>query len=112
MKYSFVIPCYNSALTISQVVEETAAEMDRLGRGDYEFVLVNDCSPDGGKTMETLSELAEKYEFVSVIDLAKNAGQHNAVMAGLNYSSGEIIVGMDDDMQTHPSQLEDRKSVV
>lgn len=106
MTYSFVIPCYNSALTISQVVEETAAQMDRLGRGDYEFVLVNDCSPDGGKTIETLSALAEKYEFVRVIDLAKNAGQHNAIMAGLNYSSGEIIVGMDDDMQTHPSQLE------
>lgn len=105
MKYSFVIPCYNSALTISQVVEETAAEMGRLGRGDYEFILVNDCSPDGGKTIEVLCELADKYEFVRVIDLAKNAGQHNAVMAGLNYSSGEIIVGMDDDMQTHPSQL-------
>lgn len=106
MKYSFVIPCYNSALTIPQVVEETTAEMDRLGRGDYEFILVNDCSPDGGKTIETLSELAEKYEFIKVVDLAKNAGQHNAVMAGLNYSEGEIIVGMDDDMQTHPSQLE------
>lgn len=106
MKYSFVIPCYNSSATISQVVEQTCAEMKRLGRRDYEFILVNDCSSDGGKTIKKLSELVEKYEFVKAIDLAKNAGQHNAVMAGLNFSTGEIIVGMDDDMQTHPSQLE------
>ena len=40
-----------------------------------------------------------------VVELAKNSGQHNAVMAGLNYASGDIIIAMDDDMQTHPSQL-------
>lgn len=105
MKYSFVIPCYNSSMTISEVVEQTAQEMKHMGREDFEFVLVNDCSPDGGKTIQKLSELSRTYDFVKVIDLAKNAGQHNAIMAGLNYSSGDVIIGMDDDMQTHPSQL-------
>ena len=42
---------------------------------------------------------------MKVISLAKNAGQHNAVMAGLNYASGDLLIAMDDDMQTHPSQL-------
>lgn len=105
MKYSFVIPCYNSSMTISEVVEQTVEEMKHMGREDFEFVLVNDCSPDGGKTIQKLSELSKTYDFVRVIDLAKNAGQHNAIMAGLNYSSGDVIIGMDDDMQTHPSQL-------
>ena len=104
-KYSVVIPCYKSDQTIEKVVRMTSEELDRLGKHDYEFVLVNDCSPDGGKTIAALKETAKKYSFVTVIDLAKNAGQHNAIMAALNYAEGDLIIAMDDDMQTHPSQL-------
>ncbi len=103
--YSIVIPCYKSAETIGTVVSETAAEMDRMGRGDYEFVLVNDCSPDQGATIRKLKELASEKEYVKVIDLAKNSGQHNAMMAGLRAASGDVFVSMDDDMQTRPSEL-------
>ncbi|GFI33042.1 undecaprenyl-phosphate 4-deoxy-4-formamido-L-arabinose transferase [Lachnospiraceae bacterium] len=102
MKYSIVIPCYKSSKTISKVVELTMGEMQ--GK-EAEFILVNDASPDGGATFRVLSELAETYGNVTVIDLAKNAGQHNAVMAGLNYARGDYIIAMDDDMQTHPSQI-------
>lgn len=104
-KYSVVIPCYKSNQTIEKVVRLTSEELDRLGKHDYEFVLVNDCSPDGGKTISALKETVKKYSFVTVIDLAKNAGQHNAIMAALNYAEGDYIIAMDDDMQTHPSQL-------
>ena len=102
MKYSIVIPCYNSGKTISKVVLLTMQEMK--GK-EVEFILVNDASPDGGATFQALSELAAAYKNVTVIDLAKNAGQHNAVMAGLNYAQGDYIIAMDDDMQTHPSQI-------
>ena len=104
-KYSVVIPCYKSDQTIEKVVRLTSEELDKLGKHDYEFVLVNDCSPDEGKTINALKKTAEKYAFVTVIDLAKNAGQHNAIMAALNYTKGDYIIAMDDDMQTHPSQL-------
>ena len=80
-------------------------EMDRLDRREYEFVLVDDCSPDDGETMAALMELVRDYACVKVVELAKNAGQHNAVMAGLNEGSGDVFIAMDDDMQTHPSQL-------
>ena len=80
-------------------------EMDRLGRREYEFVLVDDCSPDDGETMAALMGLVRDYACVKVVELAKNAGQHNAVMAGLNEGSGDVFIAMDDDMQTHPSQL-------
>ena len=105
MKYSIVIPCYNSAHTIRQVVEETAAEMERLGRTPFEFVLTDDYSPDGGACLEELCRLADEHDYVKVIQLAKNAGQHNATMAGLNYAEGDVIISMDDDGQTHCSQL-------
>lgn len=104
MKYSFVIPCYNSSKTISHVVEQSITEMNSMGKTDYEFILVNDCSSDLD-TIQVLKHLAQMYSFVTVIDLATNVGQHNAIMAGLNFADGDVIVGMDDDMQTHPSQL-------
>lgn len=105
MLYSIVIPCYKSDKSIRQVVELTSAEMDRLGRTPYEFVLVNDCSPDGGLTINALKEVADDYSCVKVVDLAKNSGQHNATMAGLNEARGDVLISMDDDLQTHPSQL-------
>lgn len=105
MLYSIVIPCYNSAPTIRKVVELTSAELDGLGKHDYEFILVEDFSPDGGKTLHELIDLSNDYHFVKVVELAQNSGQHNAVMAGLNTASGDAIIAMDDDLQTHPSQL-------
>lgn len=104
-RYSVVIPCYRSAKTIGKVVSLTAEEFERIGISDYEFVLVNDCSPDGGETISVLYELAERFPYVKVVNLGKNSGQHNATMAGMNYASGDFIISMDDDMQTRPSEI-------
>lgn len=104
-RYSVVIPCYKSAKTIEKVVTLTVEEFDRLGFDDFEFVLVNDCSPDNGETIGVLYQMAEKWPYVKVVNLGKNAGQHNATMAGLHYTTGDYIISMDDDMQTHPSQI-------
>lgn len=106
MKYSVVIPCYKSSHTIRQVVEESSAELDRLGRTPYEFILVDDFSPDDGATVSELESLAADYDFVTAVALAHNVGQHNALICGLNYAEGDVIIFMDDDMQTHPSQLD------
>lgn len=103
--YSIVIPCYKSELTIEKVVESSITEMSRMERNDVEIILVNDCSPDEGKTIRKLREIAEKYSCVKVIDLAKNVGQHNAMMAGMRNAKGDVIISMDDDMQTRPSEL-------
>lgn len=104
-KYSVVIPCYKSHITIEKVVSSTVEEFKNIGITDFEFVLVNDCSPDEGKTLAVLLEMAEKWDYVKVINLGKNAGQHNALMAALKYATGDFILAMDDDGQTHPSQI-------
>lgn len=105
MLYSVIIPCYRSSATIEHVVDMTREEMARLKKEDVEFILVNDCSPDEGKTIAKLREMAERHKDVKVIDLAMNSGQHNALMAALRHAKGDVIIGMDDDGQTHPSQL-------
>lgn len=105
MLYSVIIPCYKSSHTIRQVVEMTSAELNKLNKTPYEFILIDDCSPDDGETVLELRSLADDYNFVKVVELAHNSGQHNAVMAGLNVAEGDVLIAMDDDMQTHPSQL-------
>ena len=106
MKYSIVIPCYKSSHTIRKVVEDTSAEMERLGNVPFEFILVDDYSPDDGATVRELRALSEDHDTVTAIALAHNVGQHNALICGLNYASGDVIIFMDDDGQTHCSQLE------
>lgn len=103
MLISIVIPCYNSQDTIEKVVDLCVEEFKKIDGYECEFVLVNDYSKD--KTYESIKRCADKYSFVKGIDLAKNFGQHNAIMAGLQHTNGALIMGMDDDMQTHPSQI-------
>lgn len=103
MLVSVVIPCYNSEKSIREVVELTLKEFDAIDGYEVEFVLVNDNSRD--RTYQQITALAKDYEQVHGISLMRNFGQHNALMCGLNYTHGELILGMDDDLQTHPSQI-------
>lgn len=103
--YSVIIPCYRSAKTIRKVVEGTMQEFEKMRRGQVEFILVDDCSPDDGATVRELRQLVRDYPNVRAVELAANSGQHNAQMAGLNQAKGDYIISMDDDGQTRASQL-------
>lgn len=104
MLVSVIIPCYNSEKMIRTVVE-MVMDVFRTDLPEYtcEFILVNDCSSDG--TMEEIRKLGADYANVRGIGLTRNFGQHNALMCAMNHASGDYILGMDDDMQTHPSQI-------
>ena len=99
---SVVIPCYRSAKTIGAVVNQTQRVLSERGYS-HEFILVNDGS--GADTFEAICKVAESVSCVHGIDLARNVGQHMATLAGLRASSGKTVVVMDDDLQTHPTQV-------
>lgn len=103
MLVSIVIPCYNSEHTLRNVVELTMSEFGKLEGYDCEFILVNDNSKD--RTADCIRALARDYPCVHGLTLMRNFGQHNGLMCGMNFAAGDLVVGMDDDMQTHPSQL-------
>lgn len=102
-KISFVIPCYRSQDIISEVVDEINAKIVELGNYEHEIILVCDNSPDG--TYAVIKEICKRLKMVKGINLAKNFGQHGAIMAGLNQTTGDYIVLLDDDGQTPPSEL-------
>lgn len=103
MLISIVIPCYYSEKTIGKVVELVTEEFDKRDGYECEFILVNDGSKDA--TYERIRELAAARPNVCGVNLMRNFGQHNALMAGLHFTNGDYVLGMDDDLQTHPSQI-------
>lgn len=102
-KVSFVIPCYRSEKTLPGVIEEIRDAMNKLPAYTFDIFLVNDCSPD--QTFRTITELCGKYDNITGINLAKNFGQHAALMAGLRKSDGDIVVCLDDDGQTPADEV-------
>lgn len=102
-KISFVIPCYNSSLTIEKVVEEIEQTMKELGRYCHEIILVNDCSPDD--TFGVIEKLCSRYDHICGVNLARNFGQHGALMAGFHQVRGDILVCLDDDGQTPADEV-------
>lgn len=103
MLISIVIPCYYSEKTIRKEAEFILEEFSHNKGYECELILVNDGSTD--KTFDVIKELAHEHSNIKGINLMKNFGQHNALMAGLRFTSGQYVMGMDDDMQTHPSQM-------
>jgi dolichol-phosphate mannosyltransferase len=97
---SVVVSCYNEELALDQFYQETARILNKLN-WDYELIFVNDGSQDG--TMKVLDGLSRKDKKVKVISFSRNFGHEAAMIAGLDYSSGDGIVCMDADLQ-HPPQ--------
>lgn len=97
---SFVVPMYNAAATIGAVVRN----IDQLQiEGGHEIVLVNDGGSDS--TMEVCREFARTTRVpLTVIDHARNFGEHNAVLTGWRHARGAHIVNLDDDGQNPPRE--------
>jgi undecaprenyl-phosphate 4-deoxy-4-formamido-L-arabinose transferase len=98
---SIVIPVYNGASSIGTLV----AALESLEvAGGHEIVLVNDCSPDDSLAV-CRALLARATLPMTLVNLSRNYGEHNAVMAGLRHARGRHIITMDDDLQNPPSEV-------
>ena len=103
-KVSFVIPCYRSAKTLPGVVDEIRTAMAGLSdKYTHEIVLMCDASPDN--TYEVICDMAQNSSDIIGANMARNFGQHAALMAGYRYASGDIIVSLDDDGQTPANEV-------
>jgi glycosyltransferase involved in cell wall biosynthesis len=96
---SVVVPCYRSAGTLPRLVEELMQVLPDATAA-FEILLVVDGSPDD--TWEVASQLSNKYPETRAMRLARNYGQHNALIAGVRNARYEVVVTMDDDLQ-HPA---------
>jgi undecaprenyl-phosphate 4-deoxy-4-formamido-L-arabinose transferase len=97
---SFVIPLYRSAETITAVVRDIETlQVD----GGHEIILVNDGSED--RTSEVARGLLANARVpITLIEHARNYGEHNAVLTGWRHARGAHIVNLDDDGQNPPAE--------
>jgi len=103
-KYSLVIPIYNEEENLAELYRRISAVMDRLD-GPVELILINDGSRD--RSLELLRKLHEQDSRISYLSFARNFGHQIAVTAGLNFSTGQVVVIMDGDLQDPPELIID-----
>jgi glycosyltransferase involved in cell wall biosynthesis len=97
---SFVIPLYNSETSLAPLVNEIEA---MVIEGGHEIILVNDGSRDG--TAEIGRKLISKARVpITMVNHARNFGEHNAVLTGWRHARGQYVVNLDDDGQNPPME--------
>jgi glycosyltransferase involved in cell wall biosynthesis len=101
-RVSVVVPVYRAAPTLDELVTRIIGVLSpRLPA--FEIILVNDGSPD--ESWSRVEKLASEHSTVHGIDLMRNFGQHNALLAGVRAANYEVIVTLDDDLQQPPEEI-------
>ncbi|WP_327606610.1 glycosyltransferase family 2 protein [Virgibacillus tibetensis] len=99
---SVVVPVYGCESCLTELCSRIKTTIDQIP-ANYEIILVNDASPD--EAWNTIKKLSKQDDRIRGIDLARNFGQHHAITAGLDVTSGDWIVVMDCDLQDQPEEI-------
>ena len=99
---SVVIPVYNSQEILPELLKRLNQELPLLAE-NFEVILVNDGSVD--ESWQVLVKLLKEYRWAKGINLMRNFGQHNALLAGLREAKFDITITMDDDLQHPPEEI-------
>lgn len=100
---SVVIPVYRSAQIIPELARRVTHALDSITQA-YEIILVNDGSPDA--SWAAIQQAISEYpQYIQGIDLMRNYGQHNALLAGIRAARYDVIVTIDDDLQNPPEEI-------
>lgn len=102
MDVSIVIPFLNEAPNLKPLCEELKAALDPMGKS-YEVLFIDDGSTDEG--VQVLDDFRSEMPQIKVVSFRRNFGQTAAMVAGLDYSQGEIVVTLDADRQNDPADI-------
>lgn len=99
---SVVIPVYNEADNLADLVERVGAALAPTGRR-FELLLVDDGSSDASRAL--LQALAANHAWLRPLVLIRNYGQSTALQAGFDHAAGALIVTLDGDLQNDPVEI-------
>jgi glycosyltransferase involved in cell wall biosynthesis len=101
-KCTILIPCYNEEASLPILFEELYKLIDKHSDYNWELLFINDGSKD--QTLEIIKEQAAKKDIIKFVDLSRNFGKENAMLAGFDYADGDCVVILDADLQ-HPPPI-------
>ena len=101
--YSVVVPVYNSEHTLEELYHRLEKVFRETLKEDFELILVDDGSKD--RSYEVMEKLRSRDHRVKIIQMARNFGQHPALLCGFAHVKGDFVVTMDDDLQHQPEEL-------
>ena len=102
-KITIIIPAYNEEESLPYLYERMTKLVDTIENYEFEILFVNDGSKD--KTLEIIKDFRKKDKRFSYINLSRNFGKETAMIAGLDYATGDAVVFMDADLQDPPELL-------
>ena len=102
MKISVVIPIYNEEENVTLLYDELTEVMKSMACS-YEILFVDDGSTDS--TLSILQSMQAADQRIVVVKFRRNFGQTAAMSAGFDYSSGDVIITMDGDLQNDPRDI-------
>lgn len=100
---TILVPCYNEENNINLLYNRLKNLIKSLPCYEFQILLINDGSKD--KTLDRMQELHESDQRVSYLSLSRNFGKENAMLAGLDYASGDAVILMDADLQDPPELI-------
>ncbi|HSF20296.1 MAG TPA: glycosyltransferase family 2 protein [Vicinamibacteria bacterium] len=103
VKLSVVTTLYQSAPFVGEFYRRAKSTLERMGL-EYEFIFVNDGSPD--PSLGLALDLMEHDPAIRVVDLSRNFGHHRAALSGLSYATGDLVFMTDCDLEEDPGLIE------
>ena len=102
-KVTIIIPAYNEEASLPFLYERIEKLINSIDNYEFEILFVNDGSKD--KTIELIKEYREKDSRISYVDFARNFGKETAMIAGIDYATGDCVIFMDADLQDPPELI-------
>ena len=102
-KINIIIPAYNEEESLPYLYDRLKKLMDDMKNYEFEVLFVNDGSKD--KTIKIIKEFRQKDERISYVDFSRNFGKEIAMIAGLDYATGDCVIFMDADLQDPPELI-------
>ena len=102
-KISIIIPAYNEEESLPMLYERLKKLIDEVENYEFEILFVNDGSKD--KTIQIIKELREKDNRICYVDFSRNFGKEIAMIAGLDYATGDAVILIDADLQDPPELI-------
>ena len=102
-KITIITPAYNEEESLPYLYERLEKLMNSINNYEFEILFVNDGSKDN--TLNLIKEYRNKDERISYVDFSRNFGKETAMIAGLDYATGDCVIFMDADLQDPPELI-------